>query len=42
MDDADISPEAEADSTSLGFADSPIKTRKFFPETFIWDLLTTG
>jgi len=47
MDDLETNPEAQAEFTGglgrLDNEDSPtIRTRKYFPETFIWQLLTTG
>ncbi len=44
MDDLDINPHAEAEGRQHN-SDSrqdPIRIRKFFPETFIWEELTTG
>jgi hypothetical protein len=45
MDDLEINPQAEStgDLGRIKLEESPtIRTRKYFPETFIWDLLTTG
>lgn len=46
MDDLDINPLAESERGGRLHNDpqdpSQIRTRKYFPETFIWDLIVTG
>lgn len=42
MDDTDFLPEAEAEMTTGVGSESGVRTRKYFPETFIWEQLNTG
>lgn len=45
MDVEENFPEAAAEDSAAGgglASVSAVRTRKYFPETFIWDLLNTG